>query len=108
MSYSTTPAYIESVKGWEDRLEEHPVWSWMHSYEKEFDYGNMTSGPHTPWHTDDFTFVKAAGETFQSGEASWAALCEMYKPFSAHFHEPFQVIIWETSTGYELFGAAKI
>jgi hypothetical protein len=104
----TTSAIIQHCSGWEPRLLVHPLWSWMADYETAFDWGAMKSGLHTPWHTDDFSFTKATGEVIAGGIAAWAAVVEMYAPFSAHFHEPFFFVIWETETGYELFGCAKM
>jgi hypothetical protein len=108
MSYTTVPAYIQHVKGWESRCREHPVMDWMSDYEAAFDWGDMKSGPHSPWHADDFSYTKPTGECVTGGAAAWAALLEMYAPFSAHYHEPFFYAIWETETGYELFGSAKM
>jgi hypothetical protein len=108
MSYTTVPAYIQHVKGWESRCREHPVMDWMSDYEAAFDWGDMKSGPYTAWHTDDFSFTKSTGERIASGAPSWAAVLEIVAPFSAHYFEPFFFIVWETPTGYEFFGIAKI
>lgn len=108
MPYATVPAYIQYVKGWEVRYREHPVIDWMFDYEAAFDWGNMRAGPHYPWHADDFSFTKSTGECVTGGERAWAALLEMYAPFTSHYHEPFFYVIWETATGYELIGAAKV
>jgi len=108
MSYTTTPAYIQYAKGWETRFKEHPVIDWMFDYEAAFDRGDMKSGPHTPWHSDDFSYTKTTGECITGGAPAWAALLEMYAPFSAQYHEPSFFFIWETPTGYELFGSATI
>jgi hypothetical protein len=108
MSYSTVPAYIQHVKGWETRCREHPVIDWMFDYEAAFDWGDMKSGPYTTWHTDDFSFTKSTGERIAAGAPSWAAVLEIVAPFSAHYFEPFFCVIWETPTGYEFLGLAKI
>jgi hypothetical protein len=106
MSFPTKPAYIvDSCNGWESQYLEHPAFAWMYDYETSFDHGDMKSGPHTPWHTDDFTFTKPTGES-ASGEAGWAALLETYAPLTEHFHEPRWFLIWETTTGYKLTGCA--
>lgn len=108
MSFATTPAYIYSIKGWEKQYREIPVIDWMFDYEAAFDWGDMKSGPHTPWHADDFSYTKPTGVCVTGGEAAWAALLEGYSPFSSHYHEPFFFIIWDTPTGYGLFGCAKV
>jgi hypothetical protein len=81
---------------------------WMFDYEAAFDWGDMKSGSHAPWHSDDFSFTKSTGVCVTGGAAAWSALLEMYAPFSSHYHEPAFIIIWESATGYELFGWAKI
>jgi hypothetical protein len=108
MSYTTFPAYIQYAKGWETRFQEHPVMDWLSDYEVAFDTGDMKSGPHTPWHADDYSFTKPTGECITGGAPAWAAFLEMYRPFSAHFLEPFFFIIWETPTGYELIGTVRL
>src|SRR5271163_4001722 len=108
MSYLTQPTYLVSVPGWDPRTREHPVIDWMFDYEDAFDWGDMKSGPHTPWHSDDFTFTKPTGVSSPPGAPSWAALLEKYAPFSAHYHEPLHFIVYETSSGYELTGVANI
>jgi len=108
MSYTTVPAYIQYAKGWETRFREHPVMDWMFDYEAAFDHGDMKHVPHTPWHTDDFSYTKPTGVCITGGAAAWAALLEMYAPFSAYYHEPSFFVVWETPTGYELFGSAKV
>jgi hypothetical protein len=109
MSYKTVPAYVQYVRGWEEtQNREHPVMDWMFDYEAAFDRGDMKSGPHTPWHSDDFSFTKSTGTCITGGAPAWAALLEMYAPFTTHYHEPFFYIIWETPTGYELIGSAKV
>jgi hypothetical protein len=108
MSYPTIPAYIQSCKGWELRLKEHPVMDWMFDYENAFDFGNMKSESHDVWHTSDFYFTKSNGTCVTGGAEGWAALLETYAPFSEHFHEPMWLVIFETPTGYELCGQAKV
>ena len=106
MPYPTVPAYIQSAKGWETRFREHPVMDWLTDYEVALDTGDMKSGPHTPWHADDFSFTKPTGESFSGGAPAWAAFLEMHAPFKAHYLEPLFFVIWETPTGYDLFGSA--
>src|SRR5438045_2970439 len=108
MSYPTTPAYVQICNGWEPRLKEHPVFDWMFDYEAGFDWGDMKSGPHSPWHADDFAFTKPNGQTITGGDPAWKALLEMYAPFSAHYHEPAWFVIWETASGYVLVGQANM
>jgi hypothetical protein len=109
MSYPTKPAYIvESCDGWEPKLCEHPVFDWMYDYEQGFDWGDIKSGPHTPWHTDDYTFTNPTGETISGGAAAWAASLERFAPLAGHYHEPRSFVIWETMNGYKLTGSAVI
>jgi hypothetical protein len=108
MSYATKPAFIvESCEGWEPKLLEHPVFDWMQDYEEAFDFGDMKSGPHTPWHTDDFAYTKPNGETITGGAPAWAAGLEMYAPLAGHYHEPRWGVIWEMENGYVLTGGAN-
>ena len=107
MSYPTKPAYIvESCDGWEPKLLEHPVFDWMQDHEEAFDWGDMKSGPHTPWHTDDFTFTSPTGETIEGGAPAWDGVVKMYAPLVGHYHEPRWFVIWETENGYILTGSA--
>lgn len=107
MSYPTKPAYIiESCDGWDPKHLEHPVFDWMQDHEEAFDHGDMKSGPHTTWHTDDFSYTKPNGETISGGAPAWAALLEMYAPLVDHYHEPRWGVIWETENGYILAGSA--
>src|SRR5271168_1416887 len=108
MSLKTLPALFVNVKGWDVDRREHPVIDWMFDYEAAFDFGDMKSGPHSPWHADDFSYTKPTGVCVTGGAAAWAALLEMYAPFSAYYHEPSFFVVWETPTGYELFGSAKV
>jgi hypothetical protein len=108
MSSTTVLASIQSAKAWETRFREHPVVDWMLDYEEAFDWGDMKSGPCNVWLTDNFSFTKSTGECITGGVAAWAAVLEMYAPFSGHYHEPFFSITWETPTGYELFGSARL
>jgi hypothetical protein len=113
MSFPTSPAFIiQSAKGWEDEYRVHPIMAWMHDYEKAFDFGDMkASDSHLPWHTEDFTFQKPDGTTTTDAASSWAALKETYAPFSAHYHEPVWVVIFEhpeIEGGYVLMGRGTI
>jgi hypothetical protein len=107
MPFATSPAYIQYVQGWEPRIREHPVIDWMFDYEEAFDFGDMKSGPHAPWHADDFVYVKS-GEASGAGAPSWAKLISDYAPFASHYHEPRYFIVYETATGFELMGWANI
>lgn len=109
---SSTPidvsASIMSAAAWEKRFRDHPVVDWMLDFEEAFDFGDMKSGPWNAWVTDDFSFTKPTGECIAGGEPAWAAVLETYAPFVAHYHEPFFSAQWETPTGYELIGCAKM
>jgi len=108
MSYPTVPAYIQTPKGWESRLKEHPVFDWMYDHHLLFDSGEMKTTPYNVWHTDDFTFTKSDGVTIAPGEQSWAVMWEQYAPFTKFTHEPAWLVIWETATGWELTGYARL
>jgi hypothetical protein len=106
-SYPTKPAYIMYCSGWEERVKEHPVFDWMADHEEAFDFGTAKSDPYTKWFTSDFTFVDSTGKTTKGADA-WQEMLALYAPFSGHFHEPFFGVIFETETGFELIGCAKI
>jgi hypothetical protein len=107
MSYTTTPALIQHVQGWDTRLREHPIIDWMFDYEEVLDSDELKQGGLAPWHADDFVYAKN-GVTAEPGAASWAKLLNDYGPFSAHYHEPEFVVAYETATGGELMGVANI
>jgi hypothetical protein len=108
MSYPTRPVWIETAKGWEERLKVHPVFAWMFEYGPGFDSGRTKSDPHTVWHTDDYIYVKPDGTPGKPGADSWEVAKKMYANFTEHYHEPREIIVWETETGYEMVGFAHI
>jgi len=109
MSYPTKPAYIvESCNGWEPKYFEHPVYDWLQDYEEAFDFGDLKSGPYSPWHTDDYAYTKPTGETISGGKAAWPAQLEMYAPLAGHYHEPRSFAVWETDNGYIIMGQAYL
>jgi len=107
MSFPTSPAYVQNVRGWPEQSREHPVIDWMFDYEKALDYGDMKKGPLTPWHTDDYVFGKS-GVFYPPGGPSWERFVADYAPFTAHYHEPYSYVIHETATGWDLIGEANI
>jgi hypothetical protein len=110
MAFPTTSVYlVQNAGGWDPVHRRHPVIDFMTDYEEAFHSGSMkSSGTHAPWHTDDFNFTKPDLTTITNGPAAFAALLEMYAPFSASYHDPQYYVIWETATGYVLAGAAFI
>lgn len=107
MSFPTTPAYVQHLEGWPEHTREHPAIDWMFGYAKAFDGGDMKSGPHTPWHADNFVYAKS-GVAHPPGAASWQKLVSDYAAFTAHYHEPLYYVIHETASGWELIGEANI
>ncbi|KAJ9639319.1 hypothetical protein H2201_008311 [Coniosporium apollinis] len=108
MSYQTTPAFIKYCpKGWDD-VRSHPAMAWMEKYTNMFDSRAAFDAPHSDWHTSDYTLHEANGTIVSGGEAGWAALKNIYSPFSAHLHDPTFLIWWETEKGWEMIGQADM
>ncbi len=107
MSFPTVRSYVQHTQGSPEKTREHPVIDWMFDYEKALDYGDMKAGPHTPWHSDDFVYVKN-GAASAPGAPSWAKLVGDYALFVSHYHEPAFYTIHETATGWDLIGWANI
>lgn len=107
MTFPTVPAYVQHPVGWPEATREHPAIDFMFDYEKALDWGNMKAGPHTPWHSDDYVYVKS-GVAHPPGAPSWAKFVADHAPFTGVYHEPFFYVIHDTPTGWELIGEAKI
>jgi len=105
---TTAAAYVQYCKGWEEKHREHPAYDWMWDFNDDFDEGDMRKGSYPRWLTSDFVFAKSDGTTFAPGAASWAAVIEQYALFVGQHHEPAFLNIWETPSGYEMVGRAKL
>jgi hypothetical protein len=102
MSFPTTPVFLTDTKGWE-QARVHPAIAWLEKYTKAFDSRESWATPHSEWHTEDYVYTKATGETF-CGAAAWNAAHKDYAPFKAMCNEPKWGCIWETKSGWEMVG----
>jgi hypothetical protein len=106
MAFPTIPAFISSTKSWED-VRHHPAMAWMEKCTAAWDSGEAKKGPYTDWFTEDFTYRKPSGETYERQEA-WEKLLEAYVPAAAHKHEPAFCVVWDWAQGWHMIGQANV
>jgi len=79
------------------------------SYTKAIDRKIWDTESCSEWLTSNHTLDKSAGGTVSGGDASWKALSEeVYGPFSEYLHDPHLLIVWETTSGWEMIGVATL
>ena len=84
MSYPTTGAFVHTGT-WDETTRKHPAMKWMERYTRnvvdtrKFD---TDESPTSLGHTSDWTLQKSTGEVVEGVDKAWAALKEVYAPFS--------------------------
>jgi len=107
MAYPTTPAFVH-FGDWDEETRKHPSQAWMeHIVHNIFD-AHKWDTPHSDLYTDDLVLLKPDGAEVKGGEASWAAVAELFSPFVAQHTEPFYLVTTDTDYGWEMIGKAKI
>jgi len=106
MSYST-PAFV-SYGTWGPETRKNPAMKWMEDYTVNVIDKQQWSLPYSEYHADDFSVLKPDGNEVEGGEQAWAAIKELYSPFTEHLHEPFFLSCHETDYGWEMIGQAMV
>lgn len=107
MSFPTQPAFIH-VGTWDDKTRKHPAMKWMEDYTLNFNARGNWDQKSSDWHTSDFTLVKPDGSVYKDADEAFHQAKDMYATFTKEFHEPYFLVAWETSDGYEMLGQAHL
>ncbi|EXJ85124.1 hypothetical protein A1O3_05799 [Capronia epimyces CBS 606.96] len=107
MSIPTRPAYFH-IGTWDDETRRHPAMKWMEDYTKAFNAREGWDRKASDWHASEYTLVTPDGSTYTDAEESFNETKAMYAPFTKEFHEPYFLVCWETSTGWEMLGQAHL
>lgn len=104
MSYPTKPVFIASGSDW-DAYRSHPAMAFMEKLSVGFDSGEAKEDPWQDWVADDFVYRKPNGQTF-TGQEAWEVNKKDFATFTKQYHQPVLSVVWETATGWEMFGQA--
>jgi len=110
MTSQTLPAFISHSRGWEV-AKQHPCMAWMARYTQHAfnnDAVRKDSAEFGKWHTADFIHINADGTKYTGWDETFAALQQIYAPFTSFCHEPVFVNCWETEDGWEMVGQATM
>lgn len=107
MSFPTKPAFVH-VGTWDDETRKHPAMKWMEDYTLNFNARGGWDKKSTDWHTSDFTLVKPDATVYDNADEAFQQVKEMYASFTKEFHEPYFLVVWENSDGYEMLGQAHL
>ncbi|KAK5685444.1 hypothetical protein LTS10_003522 [Elasticomyces elasticus] len=108
MSFPTKEAFIYAGT-WDETTRKHPAMKWMEHYTKNVVDARRFDEPATSvGHTLDWTLQKSTGEVVEGADKAWAALQEVYAPFSEHVHNPSFLACWETEKGWDMIGIAYL
>ncbi|KAK1029437.1 hypothetical protein LTR33_017233, partial [Friedmanniomyces endolithicus] len=108
MSYPTQEAFIHTGT-WDSTTRKHPAMKWMEDYTNNIIDGRKfhETASSVGW-TPEFTLKKSTGEVVEGTDKAWAALQEIYAPFSEHVHDPTFCVCWETEKGWDMLGVASM
>jgi hypothetical protein len=111
MSFPTQPTFIHHGD-WSSASQAHPAMAFMEKYTNRLDSGYSVMGGELPkWHTPDFTYVTATGETASGVDAAYAKLGETYAMLPRFHHEPFYLACHESQESkgdYVMIGLAHV
>ncbi|KAK0342825.1 hypothetical protein LTR91_023173 [Friedmanniomyces endolithicus] len=108
MSYPTQEAFVHAGT-WDATTRKHPAMKWMEDYTNNIIDGRKfhETASSVGW-TTEFTLKKSTGEVVEGADKAWAALQEIYAPFSEHVHDPTFCVCWETEKGWDMLGVASM
>jgi hypothetical protein len=105
MSTSNSAPYV-ARDGWDSS---NRILKWFQGYTDDFFDGRDFSPSNIArYHTSDYSFSKAGGESASGREASWEVIKTLFGPFKAHHHEPhFAVVTKEGDGKWMMVGLAN-
>ena len=97
---------------WDNETRDHPAMKWMEEYTTQVVDGREFMKDDTKaikYLTDDCVLQKSDGDIIKGAEKVFAALQQIYGPFSGgHHHDPYFLVCWETENGWSMMGSAKV
>ncbi|KAK8215455.1 hypothetical protein M8818_002076 [Zalaria obscura] len=106
MSFPTQNVFVHEGS-WDSITRKHPAMDWMEKYTNNFDARNFDI-PASEWHASTFAIQKSDGQVVSGADKAWAAVKEIYSPFTANLHEPIFLYCSETENGWQMFGIANV
>lgn len=104
MSY-TTPAFVH-YGDWEETTREEPSQKWFEKIAHEIFDAHKWDTPYSELYTDDMELLKPDGSTVKGGREAWAAVAQLYGPFTTQWTQPVYMVVTETDYGWEMIGQA--
>lgn len=81
---------------------------WMEDYTRNFNARRDWDQSTSDWNTHDITLVKPDATTYTGNALAFKVSKAMYESFTKEYHEPYFLICWETSNGWEMIGQAYL
>ncbi|KAK1044089.1 hypothetical protein LTR12_018153 [Friedmanniomyces endolithicus] len=106
MSYAT-PAFVHHGD-WNETTRKEPSQKWFETIVHEIFDAHKWNTPYSDLYTDDMELLKPDGSTVEGGKEAWAAVAQLYGPFTAQWTQPFCMVVTETDYGWEMIGQAWI
>jgi len=107
MSYPTEPVYIHTG-GWDDETRSHPALKFMEHFTVDILDGRKWDSEPSSFYCSDFILQKSDGTVIKGAEEGWAAVQQIYGPFTAQTHEPNYLMANETADGWHAIGEARL
>jgi hypothetical protein len=107
MSIPTKPAFVH-FGDWDDSTRKDPSQKWMEFVVHSIFDAHKWETPYSDIYTDDLTLLKPDGTEVKGGEPAWAAVAELFGPFTSQITIPFYLVTTETEYGWEMIGLANI
>lgn len=98
-----TPAFVYH-NTWDATTRKHPAMKWMEEYTRDFDSQNFSP----KWYSKDWTLHQADGTVVSGRDEGIAALRELYRPLTAHFHEPYFLVCTDVADGWDMIRQATL
>ncbi|KAG9739255.1 hypothetical protein KCU75_g16484, partial [Aureobasidium melanogenum] len=87
MSYAT-PAFVH-YGDWDDTTRKEPSQKWFEKIVHEIFDAHKWNTPYSELYTDDMELLKPDGSTVKGGKQAWAAVAQLYGPFTTQSTQPF-------------------
>lgn len=106
MSY-TSPAFVH-YGDWDEATRKEPSQKWFEKIAHEIFDAHKWETPYSELYTDDMELLNPDGSTVKGGKEAWAAVAQLYGPFTTQRTQPFYMVVTETDYGWEMIGQAWI
>ncbi|KAG9563049.1 hypothetical protein KCU71_g1147, partial [Aureobasidium melanogenum] len=106
MSYAT-PAFVH-YGDWDETTRKEPSQKWFEKIVHEIFDAHKWNTPYSELYTDDMELLKPDGSTVKGVKEAWAAVAQLYGPFTTQSTQPFYMVVTETDYGWEMIGQAWI